>query len=419
MKVTRLADVTASYTGKAAGISVRDKTSGHFTANVDLTATFGASPMLGGTISGFDGKAANPEWNVMLADTAIADGSSETGVAYGGTVAGAWTAQGYGPAPVSRGSWSSVTSGGLLRPVQRELLGRRSRRGLRDTECGVVTSKGVRDPVCWEGRPCAALPLFWKPCLRNSTNATRRRNPDDPDTHPEACCARRWAEQLRGHDRTAGERLERDRAVLQRLCAIACDACDACDKRPGRVSSLSLVRYRGTDYSVPTRFGHCEVLVRGHVHEVVISCAAEVIARHPRSYGQEDFVFDPLHCLSLPEQKTNALDQAAPLASWLLPPVFGDLRRLPEARMGKAGKREDVQVLRLIESFSPDDVRAAISEALERGVIGFDAVKHLVLCRIEKRPPRLNLLAHPYLPRAGVATPSARSYMGLLKGAAP
>ena len=87
-----------------------------------------------------------------------------------------------------------------------------------------------------------------------------------------------------------------------RLPAIAYDACD---KRPGRVSSLSLVRYRGTDYSVPTRFGHCEVLVRGYVHEVVIGCAAEVIARHPRSYEQEDFVFDPLHYLSLLEQKTN------------------------------------------------------------------------------------------------------------------
>ena len=239
---------------------------------------------------------------------------------------------------------------------------------------------------------------------------------NDLNTHLEACCAKRWAEQLRGHDQTVGERLERDRAVLQRLPAIAYDACD---KRPGRVSSLSLVRYRGTDYSVPTRFGHCEVRVRGYVHEVVISCAAEVIARHPRSYEQEDFVFDPLHYRSLLEQKTNALDQAAPLAGWLLPPVFGNLRRLLEARMGKAGKREYVQVLRLIESFSLDDVRAAISEALERGVIGFDAVKHLVLCRIEKRPPRLNLLAHPYLPRAEVATTSARSSMGLLKGAAP
>jgi hypothetical protein len=30
-------------------------------------------------------------------------------------------------------------------------------------------------------------------------------------------------------------------------------------------------------------------------------------------------------------------------------------------------------------------VLAALSEAIARGVIGFDAVKHLVLCRIERR----------------------------------
>ena len=31
------------------------------------------------------------------------------------------------------------------------------------------------------------------------------------------------------------------------------------------------------------------------MHEVVIACGAEVIARHPRSYEREDFVFNPLH----------------------------------------------------------------------------------------------------------------------------
>ena len=35
----------------------------------------------------------------------------------------------------------------------------------------------------------------------------------------------------------------------------------------------------------------------------MISCGAEVIARHPRSYEREDFVFDPLHYLALIEQK--------------------------------------------------------------------------------------------------------------------
>ena len=141
---------------------------------------------------------------------------------------------------------------------------------------------------------------------------------------------------------------------------------------------------------------------------------ADVIARHPRSYEHEDFIFDPLHYLSLLEQKSNALDQAAPLNGWKLPPVFGDLRRLLEARMGKKGKREYVQVLRLLETFPTEEVRAAVSDALQRGVIGFDAIKHLVLCRIERRPPHLNLMAYPYLPRAEVATTSARAYLGLL-----
>ena len=86
--------------------------------------------------------------------------------------------------------------------------------------------------------------------------------------------------------------------------------------------------------------------------------------------------------------------------------------------MGKKGKREYIQVLWLLETFFLDDVQAAISEALARGVIGFDAVKHLMLCRIERRPPRLNLMAYPYLPRAEVATTSASSYMGLLTGVA-
>jgi hypothetical protein len=167
---------------------------------------------------------------------------------------------------------------------------------------------------------------------------------------------------------------------------------------------------------VPTSFGHQKVLIRGYVHEVVISCGTEVIARHPRSYEREDFVFNPLHYLALLEQKTSALDQAAPLSGWELPEAFATLRRLLEARMGKAGKREYVQVLRLMEAFEPDDVAAAVRDAIERGAVGFDAVKHLVLCRIERRPPRLDMTVYPYLPKAVVATTSARSYMDLLAG---
>ena len=228
-------------------------------------------------------------------------------------------------------------------------------------------------------------------------------------------CRRRLDDRLRGHDESIGERLVRDLAAFQSLPAAPYDACE---KKAGRVSSLSLVRYRGTDYSVPTAYGHREVLIRGYVHDVVICCGAEIIARHARSYEREDFVFEPLHYLALIEQKTGALDQAAPLAGWQLPEEFTTLRRLLEARMGKHGKREFVQVLRLLEVFKVEEVAAGVRDAIARGVIGFDAVKHLLLCRIERRPPRLDLTVYPYLPKASVATTSARTYMELLIGPA-
>jgi hypothetical protein len=106
------------------------------------------------------------------------------------------------------------------------------------------------------------------------------------------------------------------------------------------------------------------------------------------------------------------------LQGWELPEAFATLRRLLEARMGKPGKREYVQVLRLLETFRLEDVDAAVREALHLGAIGYDAVKHLVLCRIERRPPKLDLAVYPYLPRVTVATTSAKAYMALLGRAA-
>jgi transposase len=228
-------------------------------------------------------------------------------------------------------------------------------------------------------------------------------------------CLDRLDDRLRGHALSIGERLERDLAALQPRPPVPFEACD---RRPARVSSLSLVRYERNDYSVPTAYGHRPVLVKGYVEEVVIACGTEIIARHERSYAREDFVFDPLHYLALLEQKIGAFDQAAPLQGWDLPEAFATLRRLLEARLGKPGKREYVQVLRLLETFRLEDMHAAVREALQLGAIGYDAVKHLVLCRIERRPPKLDLVAYPYLPKVTVATTQAKAYLALLGGAA-
>ena len=238
---------------------------------------------------------------------------------------------------------------------------------------------------------------------------------DALNAHLEERCLEHMDARLRGHDETIGQRMERDLEALLPLPAVPYDAGD---KQASRVSSLSLVRYKTNDYSAPVAYGHRDVLVRGYVDQVVISCGAEVIVRHPRSYEKDDFVFDPLHYLPRLEQKTAALDQAAPLPGWDLPEEYRTLRRLLEARMGRRGKREFVQVLRLLENFSHQEVHHAVQDALRLGALSFDAVKHLLLRRLEGKPPRLDPDLYPYLPRVTVKTTSATDYMALLPGRA-
>jgi hypothetical protein len=115
------------------------------------------------------------------------------------------------------------------------------------------------------------------------------------------------------------------------------------------------------------------------------------------------------------EIRLNALDQAAALQGWDLPEVFQHLRHLLEASMGNRGKREFIQVLRLLEAISLEVVTFAVTEAIALGAIGFDAVKLIALARIERRPARLNLSAYPHLPKTTVRTTSAADYAVLLR----
>ncbi len=82
--------------------------------------------------------------------------------------------------------------------------------------------------------------------------------------------------------------------------------------------------------------------------------------------------------------------------------------------MGNRGKREFIQVLRLMEAVPTEIVASAVTDAIHLGAIGFDAVKQIVLARVERRPARLDLAAYPYLPHTSVKTTSAADYAVLL-----
>jgi hypothetical protein len=135
-------------------------------------------------------------------------------------------------------------------------------------------------------------------------------------------CLKRQDAVLRGHTETIGERRLRD---LDALMVLSAAPCDACDKVSTRATSISMVRYRGNDYSVPVAFAHHEVQVRGHVGEVVIGAGTDVIARHRRSCEKADMVVDPMPFLPRLAPKVGALDQAAPLPGWELPQEFATL----------------------------------------------------------------------------------------------
>jgi transposase len=231
----------------------------------------------------------------------------------------------------------------------------------------------------------------------------------------ERCLARR-ADRVRGSEGTIGERLVADVAAFLPLPAAPFDCFVLV---PGRVSSQSLVRFQRNDYSVPVAYGYRSVFVKAYVHEVVICHGADVIARHRRSYESESTVFDPLHYLPLIERKPGCLEQAAPLAGWVLPDEFAVLKRLFDSRLAKHGAREYISVLRLHEAFRADQVHAAVCSALRLRAISYDAVKHCLLATLEGRPAKLDLLRYPHLPNADVAITDPAAYNELLVEAAP
>jgi hypothetical protein len=166
---------------------------------------------------------------------------------------------------------------------------------------------------------------------------------------------------LRGQTAKKALLLEEDQAAFLPLPA---GAFDACRKQPTRANSLSLVRFDTNDYSVPVRYAHQPVLVKGYVDRVVIYQDSQIIAEHRRDWRSEQTIFDPCHYLALLEKKPGALDWGRPLLQLRLPECFSVLRRRLEGNPGANGTREYIGVLRLLEQHPLDRVKSAVERAL-------------------------------------------------------
>ena len=71
-------------------------------------------------------------------------------------------------------------------------------------------------------------------------------------------------------------------------------------------------------------------------------------------------------------------------------------------------------MLRLMEDLYSQEIHQAVRDTPRLGAVGYDAVKHLLLCRIEGQPTRLDLELYPHLPQVSVRTIRAGDYLTLL-----
>jgi transposase len=226
-------------------------------------------------------------------------------------------------------------------------------------------------------------------------------------------CRGELARKLRGKPATKGELLKEDQEASLALPAAPFDACR---KRSTTVSSLSLVRFEANDYSVPVRYAHHTVVVKGYVDRVEICRTDRRIAVHERLWGNAGVRMDPVHYLALLERKPGALDDARALQGWQLPECFGVLRRRLEAERGGDGTREYIRVLRLLERHSVKALTGAVQKGLRSGALIRDAVAQYLIPQEQWRRTSFRLDGREHLRRVKVAATEVSAYSALLGG---
>jgi transposase len=236
---------------------------------------------------------------------------------------------------------------------------------------------------------------------------------DDLNAHLAAACRREFERTAAGRGRATAELLAVDRAAFLPLPA---EPFEARRVELVTINSLSLGRFDGNDYSVPTAFAYQALTATGTIDRVRFHRRGTVVAEHARCWAKGQVTFEPLHYLALLERKPGALDYARPLAGWSLPEAFAALRRRLEQADPKGGTRQYIRVLRLLETYDRAAVTAAVERALALSVADADAVR-LLLERARERPAAgFDLTGRPQLSAVNVPPPDLTAYNSLTSG---
>jgi transposase len=225
-------------------------------------------------------------------------------------------------------------------------------------------------------------------------------------------CRSDLSRRLRGHCGTKAELLPEDQQAFLPLPAAAFDACR---KAVGRASSLSLVRFRGNDYSVPVCYAHHELTIKGYWERVEVYFAQKLIASHQRLWGKGETSYEPRHYLPLLARKPGALDHGRPFADLQLPDCFTVLRRRLQNEHGHQGTKDYITVLRFLEKHTTRRVAAAVQKALACGATAPDVIGMYLYPDQQTESGTFILASRPQLRGVQITAAQVGAYQQLLE----
>ena len=150
------------------------------------------------------------------------------------------------------------------------------------------------------------------------------------------------------------------------------------------MTGTCLISFDRNRYSVMAKAVRRTVQVRAYADRIVVRCAGEVVADHPRFFGRDRTIHDPWHYLPVLVTKPGALRNGAPFQDWDLPPALARLRR--KLGTGDEADRRFVRVLAAVLDDGLEAVEAAVREALAAGTASDDVILNILARRRE--PPR-------------------------------
>ncbi len=182
-----------------------------------------------------------------------------------------------------------------------------------------------------------------------------------------------------------------------------------------------MIVYETNRYSAPVNRARREVLVKASPFHLDILDGTTLLARHRRSYGREQDLFEPLHYLPLLEQRPGAFDYARPMRQWRKdwPESYHHMLRVLREQWPEGGRgvQEFVRVLRLHEDNPAQLVQQAIEQALAYGCPHLDGVLHCLHQLSGDQPvvSGMDLADQPHLQAVGSQPIDLHQYEQLLR----